>query len=404
MEVEIFRPGEFKSMEGVDVCMTPDILRAIAGIYDAVRHDAPVVIGHPEHDSPAHGWVKALRYDAGRGRLLADIDNLTPEFRQAVKAGNYRKISASFFAPDSPANPHKGQFYLRHVGFLGAAAPGVPGLAAVSLAAGQTATFTFAGRLRPAFSDFVYAEVAACPAFSDFLVREGKNMGLFDSLKDLVSNVLGAEAADRLFGSDEMKNARASLEKASAENALENAAAEPAPQEPGENAAAGADSSDEDDAEKTGKRQAAASFADELHRREAALCRREQKLRRQAREAVRAADISFADEMVRTGRILPAHKAGLVRSLEALIPAGETSFADGSRGNPRDELKKMVHSLPVRISFADSLPAEDRGRASFEAPDNYVADPGQMDLYNRARKYQAEHPDVDWLKALQAVS
>ncbi len=46
-----------------------------------------------------------------------------------MEAGRYKKVSASFYQPDSPNNPvPTGVFYLRHVGFLGAQPPAIKGL------------------------------------------------------------------------------------------------------------------------------------------------------------------------------------------------------------------------------------------------------------------------------------
>jgi hypothetical protein len=59
-------------------------------------------------------------------RLLADFKDLAAPFVQALKDGLYRKRSISVY-PDGR---------LRHVGFLGAAAPAVPGLKDISLADG----------------------------------------------------------------------------------------------------------------------------------------------------------------------------------------------------------------------------------------------------------------------------
>lgn len=93
---------------------------------------APVVIGHPQTDAPAYGWVEGL-YVQG-GVLNATLEDTSPEFADMVKAGRYKRVSISMFLPKSPANPTPGSFYLKHVGFLGATAPAVPGLKPVKFA------------------------------------------------------------------------------------------------------------------------------------------------------------------------------------------------------------------------------------------------------------------------------
>ena len=52
-------------------------------------------------------------------------------------------MSISLFLPKSSANPKPGKLYLKHVGFLGAAAPAVPGLKPVKFMGGGGDSMTF---------------------------------------------------------------------------------------------------------------------------------------------------------------------------------------------------------------------------------------------------------------------
>jgi hypothetical protein len=140
--VEIMRPGRFTASSGNEVAFAEDTLRLIAVSYDAAKAPAPVVIGHPKTNEPAFGWVKGM--DFAEGTLGAYIGDLDPSFAEAVKAKRYQKVSASLFSPTAPANPRPGVFYLRHVGFLGAKAPAVPGLKPVSFAADDEGALDFA--------------------------------------------------------------------------------------------------------------------------------------------------------------------------------------------------------------------------------------------------------------------
>lgn len=142
LRIEIMRPGNFTAMQGQQVAFTEDALRLAATAYDAQKAPAPVVIGHPAIEAPAYGWVKGM--DFADGTLGAYVAELEPAFAEAVKAGRYRKVSASFFQPSAPSNPRPGVLYLRHVGFLGAAAPAVPGLKPVSFAAEDAEFMDFA--------------------------------------------------------------------------------------------------------------------------------------------------------------------------------------------------------------------------------------------------------------------
>ncbi len=141
-EIEIFRAGRHTPMQGPPLTFSEADIAAIAAGYDAALSEAPAVIGHPTHDGPAYGWVKGLRTDGGR--LLAQVDQVEPQFAEMVRNGRFKKVSASFYPPTSKANPKPGAYYLRHVGFLGAMPPAVKGLAPVAFAGGLADAVDFA--------------------------------------------------------------------------------------------------------------------------------------------------------------------------------------------------------------------------------------------------------------------
>lgn len=128
---DLFRTGTFRSMEGRAVHIGRELLEGIAARYNKQRHPAPFVIGHPASaDAPAHGWVKRLTVVGDR--LVCFGEKISQSFAAMVKAGTYPRVSAQFFSERDPANPTPGHLHLRHVGFLGGAAPGVTGLETVS--------------------------------------------------------------------------------------------------------------------------------------------------------------------------------------------------------------------------------------------------------------------------------
>lgn len=133
VEVEIFRPGTYKAMNGVEYTFSPEETQAIAEAFDPAIGPAPVVVGHPKHDAPAYAWASEVFMDDGI--LKARLTDVDPAFAEIVKAGRYKRISAKFFVPDASNNPAPGQYYLRHIGFLGAAAPAVKGLKSVEFVA-----------------------------------------------------------------------------------------------------------------------------------------------------------------------------------------------------------------------------------------------------------------------------
>lgn len=130
--IEVFRTGSFTDMSGQQQTITEATLRDLASGYDRELAPAPVVIGHPQIDAPAYGWVESLHVQDGV--LKATLEETSTEFADMVKAGRYKRVSISMFAPKGAANPKPGAFYLKHVGFLGATAPAVPGLKPVRFA------------------------------------------------------------------------------------------------------------------------------------------------------------------------------------------------------------------------------------------------------------------------------
>ncbi|XXQ69002.1 2-oxoacid:acceptor oxidoreductase [Neisseriaceae bacterium B1] len=141
MQYEIFRAGKRKDAHGVDVNITVQDLQAAAQAYNANFHEAPLVIGHPTTNAPAFGWVEKLSVNGDV--LTADFKQVDDNLVDLVRQGRYKKVSASFYPPNHPSNPTQGVWSLRHVGFLGAAAPAVKGLAAINFADDEQGVVSF---------------------------------------------------------------------------------------------------------------------------------------------------------------------------------------------------------------------------------------------------------------------
>ena len=146
--VEVFRAGDHVDSAGRPHTFTEVDLDRIAA-YDPARHEAPLVIGHPEHNAPAYGWVDRV-YREG-AVLKADFKDVAPEFADLVKAGRFKKRSISLYPGGD----------LRHVGFLGAVPPAIKGLKDVQFAEGEASTFEFGEPQDPEKSFFA--------RFADFL-------------------------------------------------------------------------------------------------------------------------------------------------------------------------------------------------------------------------------------------
>lgn len=134
MKFEIFKTGTHTSDKGITKSYSLDDLNFIAQSYNPAKDEAPIVIGHPLDNSPAYGWVSSLEV-TDDGKLIADTpdDKLHPDFLTAVQEGRYKKRSISL-TPEGK---------LRHVGFLGGAAPAVKGLADIQFSQPSSTVIEF---------------------------------------------------------------------------------------------------------------------------------------------------------------------------------------------------------------------------------------------------------------------
>ena len=126
-KIHVFRAGDQTSAQGVQRNFSPKDLDQVVKTYDPSIHEAPLVIGHSgDNDStPAYGWIQGFTRKGDN--LYADVA-FTDAAKDLVKDGHYRKVSISFYSPDSAINPHKGKWTARHLALLGASPPAVKGL------------------------------------------------------------------------------------------------------------------------------------------------------------------------------------------------------------------------------------------------------------------------------------
>ncbi|WP_056036254.1 hypothetical protein [Loktanella sp. 3ANDIMAR09] len=140
-EVEVLRTGTFTAMNGTKHRITAAMLDEIAASFDRDGAPVPAVVGHPKSDDPAYGWLRDVTVDGDR--LKVTLFKVDPGFAKSVEDGRYRKVSVKLFTPDAPNNPKPGTYGLRHVGFLGAAAPAVSNLKPVEFQGGEDGLIEF---------------------------------------------------------------------------------------------------------------------------------------------------------------------------------------------------------------------------------------------------------------------
>lgn len=123
--IELFRAGEYP--QGT---FTEKDIDDIVQTYDPSFHEAPAVVGHPRDTAPAYGWVEKLKRVGDK--LLGSFRQVAPEFAEAVKSGRYKKRSVRL------GRNADGRWTLKHVGWLGAKAPEIKGLADVQFEQSDT--------------------------------------------------------------------------------------------------------------------------------------------------------------------------------------------------------------------------------------------------------------------------
>jgi hypothetical protein len=145
--IHVFKAGDQTSAQGVQRHFSEKDLEQVVKTYDPSIHEAPLVIGHAgDNDSlPAYGWIQGFTKQGGN--LYADVA-FTDTAKDLVKDGHYRKVSISFYSPDSVINPHKGKWSARHLALLGASPPAVKGLEPFSFSEAE-GVYDFAVALTP---------------------------------------------------------------------------------------------------------------------------------------------------------------------------------------------------------------------------------------------------------------
>ena len=341
--IHIFRPGRHTSMQGATIDFGESDLIATANAYDPARHEAPLVIGHPRADAPAWGWVGGLTADGGS--LFAAPRQLDPAFAEMVRAGRFKKVSASFYTPDSPHNPVPGVYYLRHVGFLGAQPPAVKGLAPVNFAEGDTD------------EGCVSFDFAESPGLLRWLAD------LFRGLREYVVEKDGAETADRAIPSYAVSGLQEMAAASAAQAAEIPAFAEnlTPPKEKSMQKQETPPAENIDFAETKAR-------ADELERKVAYLTGIARKER-----ASRVVDKALAD-----GRLTPAQSVGLADFMAGLDEEGTFDFAeDGGKTtsmSPAAFMVAFLERLPKQVDFSEAAPGGE------EAPDTSSNDIAQRAL------------------------
>jgi hypothetical protein len=317
--IQIFKPGKHVAMSGAALSFSEADLAATAKAYDPAKHEAPLVVGHPMHDAPAYGWVKSLAFADG---LNAEPIQVDPAFAEMVGNGAFKKISASFYAPDSPNNPVPGVYYLRHVGFLGAQPPAVKGLR------------------NPSFAETEKGVVE----FSEY--DDVTNASLWRRLRDWLIGEKGLDVADNIIPDYQVS----SLEQAARDEVKQDQTESTGGTTPAfaESKPKGDEMSAEEKTELARLRAENETFkADQI-----AFAESEKKRKADARYADH---IAFAEGLVKDGKLLPAHKDVTVAMLDNLgNQDAVVEFGEGDAKKPLvDAYKAQMQAAHKIVEFGE---------------------------------------------------
>lgn len=368
--IEIFRPGSFTAMNGIPYTFTAAQVQELADSYRPDFADAPLVVGHPKLTSPRFGHASKLFVNAA-GVLCAEAADVVPEFAEAVNAKHYPKVSASIYLPDAPGNPAPGKHYLRHIGFLGGAAPAVKGLKSVEFAADQSGIVNF--------------------GYEDRLIVQ-----IFRRLREWIVAKDGVEQADQIVMSyqlDDLAEANTREELAAAGAAPQTAFSQP--------------NYNQTEADLNEQQQAAATA---LAQREQNLATREAQIAAQEAQVRKAGHAEFAETLCVSGQLLPAQKTAVVEILAQLDAANQVAeFAEGDSNHGKTGaalFKDFLAAQPKQVEFGRV--AKDTGAqgeiVDFAMPAGCVVDTEGLETYRKAVAYQKEHPGTDLITAAKAVS
>lgn len=349
--LQIFKPGRHTAMSGATLEFTESDLKASAEAYDPALHEAPIVVGHPKTDDPAYGWIKSLGF--AEGKLEAEPHQVDTHFAELVATGRYKKISASFYAPDSPNNPKPGVYYLRHVGFLGAQPPAVKGLKTASFADSEQGVVEF----------------------SDWTMRT--NASLWRRMRDWIISQSGIETANQVIPDYEITT----LEESALKDEPRPAFTEPTEEEKQNMLTKEQlDKQAQELADREAKIKAdEAAFAERETRVKVA----EEKQRAEAAAARRTTITTRIDAVVAAGRLLPKDKDAAIAFAAALPEDGTIEFGEGDKkvSQPAgDWFLSFVEGLPVQVDL------KERGKGGAEQLDTTDS----KAIADRALAYQEE--------------
>lgn len=342
MDIEIFRAGKRLDANGKEFDISVSDLEQVVASYNPAFHEAPAVIGHPKMNNPAYAWVEKLHLDGDV--LKATFKQIAPEFSELVKKGRFKKVSASFYTPDSPNNPHQGRWSIRHVGFLGAVPPAVKGLK------------------EPVFNE---TDLQGVVDFNEY--DDGQTM----------SNTATAQ-----------ENPATNVQSQTIHtNSTHQTPPTPNPPSTGESEMSQADK-------------------DELERLRQQVTKFEQEKAQAELETKKKDNAIFAEKLLGEGKLAPVAKEKAIALLDSALSQdlAHKDHADFSEATALLPLvQDFLNAQPKVVEFGEVATSENAGTADDDSV-SYAEtdDPKRVELDKQARAYMKKH-NVDYATAIKAV-
>lgn len=361
--IEVFKTGLHTDSSGNKKNWTQEELHVIASKYNPAFREAPVCIGHPRDNKPSWAWVKGMKV-AG-DKLLAQFRDIVPEFKDLLEKKMFKKRSISLY-PD---------LTLRHIAFLGAAQPAVPGLKDIQFQEDPEA-------ITIEFEDFENIRMEKNPKNGGNKMpgEDEKVKALEEQLrqqKEIVSNFAEKEKQQE----QELQN-----KKAAKMQSLEEQIAE---------------------TQKT--------IAD-FQKKEEALKKENEKLQAALQKIEdEKREKRFSDHCEQNiTRITPALKADYLEILEACHQAGSYNFSEGGEKPIVDKIMEFTEKLPEQASlkeFATKEKAVEAETAANTEPSNefselekdgYTVNKKELEAHKKASDYAKEH-NISIVDAIEKV-
>jgi hypothetical protein len=384
LEIEAFSTGTHVSAEGDESTYTDKDLDNMVAKYAEMsdKDPAPVVIGHPQDNSPAYGWVKSAQRVGDK--LMLKVHQLNKDFVDALKNHAYKKVSLSIY--DDPEGPR-----IRHLGFLGAMPPAIKGLAPVSYASSEhfktfTEEFTMAEKID---IEEIKRENSFFKRLFNMFKIDTKQFSEEKTVEKIVDHVeTNSVKAQEQGAVPPVPNGDAGIKMAEKTDPGEGTL--PAPAQKQEGAEARNDANEEASENETLKKRITA-LESELATLRATMAKDHSEAKQQSNKL-------FCEELVKEGRLRPADVEMTVLNLEARAKLDEVRNYSEEQSSYR-KYRETLKAMPKVIEFGE-FPNVPNMTAGVAVPDAGIDAKAYIEKSTKDK--MAATPNISYWDALKS--